>query len=490
MSAFDLEKFSRSHILVIGDIMLDTYLWGHVERISPEAPVPIFRKLRQSEAAGGAGNVVLNLANLGCTVTILGIRGNDAPGQSLVRQFNKANIHSHLLVDHDRSTITKTRIVSQGQQLLRLDEEDIRPVSIPNKNELIGLVQAAIPNCDAVILSDYGKGLLQTDGLAQAVIALASKRNIPVIIDPKGKDWERYKLATCVTPNTMELEMVYGESISNEDRLVEAMQSVMTEYKLEWLVVTRGALGMCIMDLASKPIFIPTVARQVYDVSGAGDTVVSTLALCVGCGLAFPEAAKVANLAAGIVVGKLGTQPINLFELKASLLTSGLDGITGDNMHKIASGPAAMMQVGAWKAAGQKIVFTNGCFDLLHPGHIHLLRHAKDLGDRLVVGLNSDASVRRIKGPDRPVLGEKDRASLLASLQYVDMIILFEDDTPSDLIKMLRPDILAKGADYAKEAVVGGEILESYGGEIRLVPMLADYSTTRLRNKIIANESR
>ncbi len=487
--SFNLGKFEQARILIVGDLMLDRYLWGDVERISPEAPVPIFCIRKRSEIAGGAGNVVSNLAGLGCSVTVIGVRGNDAAGERLNLILQNAKIQSHVLIDTDRPTITKTRIVSHGQQLIRLDEEEIRTVNTDLKEEIIELVKANLSQCNVIILSDYGKGLLQTKELAQLIIKLARDNKIPIIIDPKGKDWDRYSGATCVTPNAKELEAVYGDSVSDKEQLIQAMRSVLSRYNLEWLVVTRGPLGMCLTNQNEAPIFIPTLARQVYDVSGAGDTVIATLALSIGSGFSFPDGAKIANLAAGIVVGKVGTQPINLFELKASLQSTGVDALTSNVMQKIASRPAAVIQIDAWKASGQKIVFTNGCFDLLHPGHIHLLHQAKDLGDRLIVGLNSDASVRRIKGPDRPVLSEIDRASLLGSLQCVDMIVLFEEDTPDEVIRVLRPNVLVKGAGYRKEEVAGGEIVTSYGGEIILMPLLEGYSSTSIRKKILQAKS-
>lgn len=483
-ASFDLGEFAKSRILVIGDMMLDRYIWGDVERISPEAPVPVFHINRRSDVPGGAGNVVLNLIGLGCSVTVIGVIGNDAPGERLSMLLQKPGVQAHVLIDPSRSTITKTRILSQGQQLLRLDEEESFPVSIDIKNRIVELVKTSLTTCDAIIFSDYGKGLLQTEELAQEIINLAKDRNIPVIIDPKGKDWCRYTGATCVTPNTKEFEHVVGEKLTDKKQLVLAMRSIMAKYNLGWLVVTRGSHGLCLMDKSGKPIFIPALSKHVYDVSGAGDTVIATLTLGVGAGFTFPDSAKIANLAAGIVIGKIGTQPINLFELKASLKIVGFDAFSSDS-HKITSLPAAVMQVDAWKSNRQKIVFTNGCFDLLHPGHIHILKQARDLGDRLVVAVNSDASVRRLKGPSRPILTEHDRVSLLSSLSCVDLVLIFDEDTPEDMLKPLSPHILVKGADYKPEEVVGRSIVESYGGQVHLVKLLTGYSTTAIATKVI-----
>ena len=433
-ASFDLEKFVESRVLIVGDLMLDRYLWGDVDRISPEAPVPIFHITNRSDTPGGAGNVVSNLVGLGSAVTVVGIIGNDAPGQQLKTLLQNSGAEVNIVTDPGRATITKTRVVSQGQQLLRLDEEETVSLTAPTRDKIIGSVTAGLGTCNAVILSDYGKGLLQTKELAQTLIGLAKDRNVPVIIDPKGKDWERYRGATCVTPNTKELEQVCGEKLADEKQLVQAMRSTLIKYDLDWLVVTRGSLGLCLMDRSEAPVFVPALAKHVYDVSGAGDTVIATLALGVGSGFGFQTSAKIANLAAGIVVGKIGTQAINLFELKASLKFTGLDAHPHDITHKIAGLRAAVMQVEAWKANRQKIVFTNGCFDLLHPGHIHLLKQARDLGDRLIVAINSDDSVRGLKGPTRPRLTEHDRASLLASLSCVDLVMIFEAQTPKCLL--------------------------------------------------------
>ena len=481
----DVKQFEQSNILVLGDLMLDRYLWGDVERISPEAPVPVFHVRRQSEIPGGAGNVVSNLVGLGATVTVIGIRGRDAAGERLVKLLENDRVQSHVLTYSDRPTITKTRIVSQGQQMLRLDEEEVLPLDKTLQAEIVELVKTESSKASAIILSDYGKGLLHTKELVQSIITLANRRQIPTIVDPKGSNWERYRGATCVTPNTKELEAVYGNSITSEAQLVEVMRTVMLKYDLSWLLVTRGPLGMCLMDRTEAPIFIPTLARQVFDVSGAGDTVTATLGLCVGSGLPFPDGAKVANLAAGIVVGKVGTQPINLIELQSSLETTGVDARISGVTQKLASLSAARTQSEAWRTSRQRVVFTNGCFDLLHPGHVHLLNQAKILGDRLVVAINSDDSVRRLKGSGRPILSERDRASLVASLDCVDLVVLFESDTPDDLLRCIRPHVLVKGSDYKHEQVLGRAIVESYGGEVRLIPLLNGYSTTDIASKII-----
>lgn len=484
-SSIDLKKFSQARILVIGDLMLDRYLWGNVERISPEAPVPVFHIRERSEVLGGAGNVASNLVGLGCSVTAIGLTGNDDAKLQLKNLLLDRGVNSHIIIDPDRPTVTKTRVVSQGQQLIRFDEEETLPIKDNIKNELLESIKDNLANSNAIIVSDYGKGILQAKDLAQDIIRLARSSCIPVIIDPKGNDWERYRGATCITPNTKELEAVLGYSISDEEQLVQAMRSTMSQYGFDWLVVTRGPLGMCIMNKRGSCTFLPALTKQVYDVSGAGDTVIATLSLCVGSGFTFLDGAKLANIAAGIVVGKVGTQPIDLTELISALKSSaGIDCHHHNITNKVMSLSSAVMQVEAWRASRLKIVFTNGCFDLLHPGHLHLLNQARQLGDRLIVAINSDNSVKRLKGSSRPILAEHDRASLLASLSCVDVVLIFESDTPVELLKSLKPHILVKGADYTVEEVAGREIVESYGGEVRILKLLSGYSTTAITTRV------
>ncbi|MGA1871814.1 MAG: bifunctional D-glycero-beta-D-manno-heptose-7-phosphate kinase/D-glycero-beta-D-manno-heptose 1-phosphate adenylyltransferase HldE [bacterium] len=486
----DLNKkeFEEVRILVVGDIMLDRYIWGNVNRISPEAPVPVFHLKKESEMCGGAGNVISNLIGLGCLVTVIGVCGDDETGRHLSYLLNNDKIKNLIMKDSKRPTVTKSRIVANGQQLLRIDEEDILPLNSNLQKRLLDLVKDELIQCNAIILSDYGKGVLQTPGLSQSIISLGRCHNIPVMVDPKGNDWIRYRGATCVTPNTLELETVWGDSISDENKLIVAMRKILRDNNLSWLLVTRGPLGMCLMNKDNEPIFIPTVAKEVYDVSGAGDTVIATLSLGVAAGYSFPEAAYLANMAAGIVVGRIGTHPINILELEASIAINEANE-SGNLINKVTSLSAAEIQLHAWRAAEDKIVFTNGCFDLLHPGHIHLLKQAKDLGDRLIVGLNSDDSIKRLKGSKRPILNENDRASILSSLSFVDLIIIFEDDTPLKLIKALKPDILVKGTDYSLNEVVGREIVESYGGEVSLINLLQGYSTTDITKKVLCAHS-
>ena len=479
----DWNEFSRRHILVVGDLMLDRYLWGDVERISPEAPVPVVRVGRRSECAGGAGNVAFNLVGLGARVTLVGVRGADEAGLRLSALMRRPDIRDLSIECSGRATITKTRVVSGGQQLLRLDEEQIRPVEPEIVQAAVRNIGAAAETADAIILSDYGKGMLHSPDLCAAAVRAARTRRIPILADPKGRDWERYRGATCLTPNRREIEVFDGAPVESDDQLGAVMQRTLRRLELSRLLVTQGAAGMCLMGSDGIPLFIPTLARQVYDVSGAGDTVVATLALAVACQIGFADAARLANLAAGVVVAKVGTQPINRIELENALRSHGASAGAGSHAIVLAC-DAALVQIDAWRANGETILFTNGCFDLLHPGHVHLLHRARELGRRLVVGLNADISVARLKGPGRPILNERDRAAILGALDCVDLVVLFEEDTPERLIARLKPDILVKGADYRPDQVVGREIVESYGGSVRLIELLEGYSTTGLARKL------
>jgi D-beta-D-heptose 7-phosphate kinase/D-beta-D-heptose 1-phosphate adenosyltransferase len=467
--------------------MLDRYLWGDVERISPEAPVPVFRIKERTEVAGGAGNVVRNLVGLGCLVEVVSVCGNDDAGDSVVGLMKHERVQSRILRDETRPTVTKTRVMARSQQLLRLDEEQVSPLDEDMSRKLIDVAKEACSNCDAIILSDYGKGVLSSAEGSREIISYGRSKNKLVMVDPKDKDWDRYRGATCVTPNISEIELVYGGTIGNEDQLWKAMQKVIERYELSWLLVTRGPKGMAAMERSGDGMLIPTMAREVYDVSGAGDTVIATLTVAAAAGCTFLEAAKLANIAAGIVVGKVGTQPITRMELEASVKMNGFESCAAFS-NKITSLSAAETQIKAWKATEQRIVFTNGCFDLLHPGHIHLLNCARKLGDRLVVGMNSDASVRRLKGPQRPILDERARASLLGSLDAVDLVVTFDEDTPENMLRVLKPDTLVKGDDYRANDVIGREIVESYGGKIHLVPILKGYSTTGITKLVMETQ--
>lgn len=483
---FDPHIFSETHILVVGDIMLDQYHWGEVKRISPEGPVPIVHIREKSDVLGGAGNVAANLSGLGCKTTIIGIYGNDPAGVRVRDILREKNITNRIIIQDSRSTITKTRIMAQNQQLIRLDEETPDPINPELSETILHTIEKNISDYHAVILSDYGKGIFQAKDLCRNIISLCKKKSVPVLVDPKGTDWDRYRHATAVTPNTSELRLLTGTgSHPEKTSLADAGRSVREKLNVDWLIVTRGPKGMLLAGPDEQMIEIPSVAREVYDVSGAGDTVISTIAAAIAAGASFPEAASLANTAAGIVVGKIGTQPINIIELDTVLQREEPNGLPSKGLHTHTLEGAKIL-IKSWRNAGKKIVFTNGCFDLLHPGHINLLHQARSFGDRLVIGLNSDASVKRLKGDSRPILSELDRAAILSALNCVDLVVLFDEDTPLSLISHLRPDILVKGADYKPDEVVGRDVVESYGGQVRLVQLLEGYSTTGIANKVLS----
>lgn len=481
---FDCGRFSKTRILVIGDVMLDRYNWGSVRRISPEAPVPVVRVLDKSMVLGGAGNVASNLAGLGCGVDVIGLCGEDEAGSALCDLFLKKNIAVSLIKDTSRTTTVKTRIMAKGQQLFRLDEETTEPATLEISEKIISETRKKLVSSQVVILSDYGKGLLASQDICREIILLCRQKGLPVIVDPKGTDWDRYKNATAVTPNAAELSLVTTRNFEQDDAAIESSaQEVRRRFDLDWLLVTRGPQGMCLAGPDRMTLPISAVAREVFDVSGAGDTVIATLSAGLAAGLQFPDAAGLANTAAGIVVGKLGTQPITRTELETALRINRSGNHASGHVQATPL-EAAKIQVQSWRASGSRIVFTNGCFDLLHPGHVNLLHQARALGDRLVVGLNTDASVKRLKGDKRPILSETDRAAILNALESVDLVVLFDEDTPLELIKNLKPDVLVKGADYKPEDVVGREEVEAYGGKVCLVDLLKGYSTTGIAAKM------
>ncbi len=480
------DRLCRTRVLVVGDLMLDCYYWGSVGRISPEAPVPVVKVDRKTFSLGGAGNVAANLAGLGGRATIVGLIGNDDAAGRIREMLVADGVDDRCVVDADRPSITKTRIMASNQQVVRLDEEDSRPITSGTADRIKGAVEPLLSRVNAVILSDYGKGMFASADFMQALIRACREKGLPVCVDPKGRHWERYAGATCVTPNTAELELAAGTSAKADSELVPAARDIRDRLQLDWLLVTRGARGMALFGENAAPVSIAAQSREVFDVSGAGDTVIATLAACVASGMAFEDAAAVANQAAGIVVGKLGTQPVRWSELER-VLTDDTGNRPTSTLWKVADLKEAVSRLSRWRQTDQRIVFTNGCFDLLHPGHVSLLHQARHLGDRLIVGLNTDASIQRLKGPQRPILPGQDRAAILSALEDVDMVVFFDEDTPLNLIEQLKPDILVKGADYRIEEVVGREAVEAYGGQVRLVDILDGHSTTTIVRKLSTN---
>ncbi|MDE3104606.1 MAG: bifunctional D-glycero-beta-D-manno-heptose-7-phosphate kinase/D-glycero-beta-D-manno-heptose 1-phosphate adenylyltransferase HldE [Acidobacteriota bacterium] len=472
--------FSRLKVLVVGDLMLDRYLHGEVERISPEAPVPVIRHARRYQRAGGAANVAMNLAGLGCQTVLAGYWGNDAEQAELVEILDQAGIDSSAVVTSSLPTISKTRIVGRNQQLLRLDIESRDAYSPGDAAWLVERASRLAREVHAVVLSDYAKGAI-TEQLCRAVIQAARQAGVPVLVDPKTSDFTRYAGATTICPNLAELSLATGVPTHRSEELLAAAQSMVQQFDLKFLTVTMSEKGIRLLR-PEGDYHSPARAREVYDVSGAGDTVIATLAASLAGGLDTVTAVELANLAAGIVVGKVGTVPIAQHELIAALTPSS--GITAGE--KVLDMARAQRRVAEWRAAGETIVFTNGCFDLLHVGHITLLEDCRRFGSKLVLGLNTDDSIRRLKGPLRPIVGENERARVMAALAAVDAVVLFAEDTPLQLIRTLRPDVLVKGGDYTVSTVVGHEDVQAAGGRVEIVPTVAGFSTTNIVKKLAA----
>jgi D-beta-D-heptose 7-phosphate kinase / D-beta-D-heptose 1-phosphate adenosyltransferase len=477
-------NIAKSKLVVIGDIMLDVYSIGDVHRISPEAPVPVFWVKQKTSLLGGAGNVAMNLAKLGCHATILGVRGNDNSGQVISSLLRKNEIRDNLIVDDKHQTTTKTRIIGQRQQLIRLDEEEIWNSGGEYRNHLLQNIERALEDADGLILSDYCKGVLTGD-LPRTIIETCKVKGIPVFVDPKRKAWERYTGATCITPNIAELEEITGTSIGlDENKLVDQARKLRKLYKFDWLLATRGPEGMCLLGPDEMPIFIKSTAREVFDVSGAGDTVIATFAAAVSCGVPHEKAAEISNVAAGIVVGKLGSQPIYINELESEWKKKE-SGVLGINRTKIAALDASQLCIKAWKAMGEKIVLTHGGFDLIHPGHIHNLNHSKELGDRLVVGLYSDTFIRKHKGDSRPILNQNDRADILSAFQCVDLVVLLDEEQQQSMIKDLDPDIFIKNGDDMLEKLIDSSYLQSNTCKVEMVSYLKGYNSSSLLKKYL-----
>lgn len=474
-------RFVAEHrtALVIGDLMLDRYLIGEVERISPEAPVPVVLLKQENERAGGAANVAANLSLLGIRTTMAGIIGDDAEGRALLDMLRELNIDSAIVTSQQRPTVTKTRILGGHQQMMRLDKESRLAFTESENNALHEQVSQAIAQKpDVIILSDYAKGVL-SDALCQAVIAQAKALGIPVLVDPKGRDYTKYQGATALTPNKKETSEACGIDAMDTDRLLQAAADLRDHLGLAFLAVTRGEEGISLLE-QNETIHIPAAAKQVFDVSGAGDTVIATLAAGLVHDLSHRQAFELANIAAGIVVGKVGTVPVNREELLAELISQ--DSV--EQADKICELETLLGRVRQWRQQKKRIVFTNGCFDLLHAGHVTYLEAARKTGDKLILGLNTDRSVSALKGPSRPVIHEADRARVLAALEAVDAVILFDEDTPLQLIDAIRPDVIVKGSDYSEDQVVGGKEVKSWGGKVALIDIVPGRSTSNIIEKL------
>ena len=468
----EMPEFQKAKLLVVGDIMLDRYWHGAASRVSPEAPVPVVRVGSREGRPGGAGNVALNIAALGSATRLIGVVGKDETGDELHARLEAAGVFCDFLWSDDKPTITKLRVISQHQHLIRLDFEQ------PFENQdLVGLfdkVKDLIDDSQVVVFSDYDKGALT--GIEQ-LIELARKREKPIVIDPKGTDFQKYMGATIITPNLAEFESVVGAS-KNEQELVDKGLGLVRDLSLDALLITRGEHGMTLIRPNSPELHLPARAQEVFDVTGAGDTVISVIAAAIAAGESISDATALANLAAGLVVGKLGTAAISGPELRRSIVQ---EHDWGGGMMTAQQLSFAVLDA---KEHGEKIVFTNGCFDIIHAGHVGYLADAKKLGEKLIVAINDDDSVRKVKGPGRPINPVERRMAVLAGLEAVDWVVSFSEETPEELLRKLQPDVLVKGGDYTLDKVVGGEYVKSYGGEVKALEFLDDCSTSAIVEKM------
>ncbi len=477
-----IEELPASRVLVVGDLILDRYVGGDVARISPEAPIQVLRHERDHEAPGGMAAVARNLARLGAEVTVVGLVGEDDAGATLQAALAADGIETAgIVAEHARPTTVKTRFVATSQhgqqQILRVDRETVAPPSTKARKALLAAFREALKTCDMAVFSDYAKGVLAT-GVCEAMIESARAADVPVLIDPKGTDYERYNGATAITPNRAEAGAATGRVIRSAGDAAAAARELIESYDLDTVFVTLDRDGILVQRRGEEAQAIRTDPREVFDVTGAGDNVLATLAFSLAGGMSAFHAAVLANVAGGIAVEQFGVVTVGWDQIATRLATgSGGDAKLLDpaSLERLLSGA---------RRAGRKIVFTNGCFDVIHVGHVDLLRRSRDLGDLLVVGLNSDASVRRLKGESRPINALRARAAVLGGLASVDYVVSFEEDTPAQIIERVKPDVLVKGEDWKDKGVVGREFVESYGGRVELVKLLDGYSTTKTLEKL------
>ncbi|MEQ8507911.1 MAG: D-glycero-beta-D-manno-heptose-7-phosphate kinase [Rhodospirillaceae bacterium] len=470
-----LARFKGRRVVCIGDVMVDRFIYGEVRRISPEAPVPVVRITNEFSQLGGAGNVARNAAALGATVAFFSVIGSDRAGREVTGLLSEmALIEPFLRVNSDRETTIKNRFFSSnGHHLLRADREQTDPITDADEDDLMNALKREVGQADTVLLSDYGKGVV-TDSFAKRIIALARSEGKPIVVDPKGNDFTRYRGATVITPNKAELSIVSGQSVETDEALISATKALMQSSGVDAILVTRSADGMTLVQKNGHVDHLNAESHEVADVTGAGDTVVATLGVALAAGVNLLDASRLANAAAGLVVMRRGTAVVQRSEIASALLRRDLTVAEA----KVTDTVTAETHASMWRAEGKTVGFTNGCFDLLHPGHVSLLAQAKSNCDKLIVGLNSDASVARLKGPRRPIQNEAARATVLASMENVDLVVVFGEDTPLDLIKAIRPDVLIKGADYVKQDIVGAKDVESYGGRIVRAELVDSVSTT------------
>jgi len=474
----NLPDFSQAKLLIVGDVMLDQYWSGRANRISPEAPVPVVKVSADEARAGGAANVALNVAALGAKVNLMGLIGEDDFGRQLTQVLNDANVETQW-VNSSAGTICKLRVLSHHQQLIRMDFENKVPAEEAQK--LANLVAQEVAKYDVLVISDYAKGALQ---FVEQMIAAAKSHNIPVLIDPKGDDFERYRGATLIKPNQSEFELIMGEC-ETAQRVVENAKQLIEQIDLEALLVTRSENGMALVQAQHEPFLLKSKAQEVFDVTGAGDTVMATLATAFASGLSLPNAVNLANEAASVVVKKVGTSTVSRAELEEQIKNSQRhQGYVAMSESEVKN----LMEIA--QAKGEKVVFTNGCFDLLHSGHVRYLNEAAKRGDRLIVAVNSDASVKLLKGDTRPIVPLESRMELLSALSCVDWVLPFEEETPERLICSLGPDVLVKGGDYRPEEIAGSDCVWKKGGEVEVLSFWDGYSTSSMVEKIEAGEAK
>ena len=474
----DILKITNSKIFCLGDLMLDKYVIGTTQRISPEGPIPILDVKREVQMLGGVGNVVRNLGTIGVKTHLVSLIGEDQEGIKIDKKIDQKNIIKKLIKDKKKPSTIKTRFIANNQQILRVDNENVSEISRSTERKVINYSKKMILLSDAVILSDYGKGLL-TNNVIKTIINFSKKYHKPVVLDPKNSNFEKYSGATMITPNTKELEEAVKIKLNNEADIIKASKQLIQKYKFKHILVTRGKLGMLLISANNMKILnLKTEAKEIYDVSGAGDTVVSFLAACLGSSIPIANSIQIANAAAGIVVSKSGTSVAHLSELIFSLNKQTISS-------KLVNLNEGLKIIEFWKKRKEVVGFTNGCFDYIHPGHLSLFEQAKKKCTKLIVAVNSDYSVKKIKGPNRPKQNENIRIKILEAIKYVDLLIIFSDKTPIKLIKKIKPNILIKGSDYKEKQIVGAKEVKHFGGKILRAKILDDFSSSLVIEEIL-----
>tara|TARA_Y100001934_G_scaffold43869_1_gene52923 strand:- start:957 stop:2435 length:1479 start_codon:yes stop_codon:yes gene_type:complete len=475
-----IDKLSSAKVICVGDVMLDKFIYGEIERISPEAPIPVLRCISETSMLGGGGNVARNIIGLGGYCKFVSVVGKDSAGKELISQVGKLkNLDARLITDPKRQTSIKTRFIASNQQVMRADTETIEPITSETEKLVLDAISREASDFSAIVLADYGKGVL-SDGLAQKILSMAKTNKIPVVVDPQGSNYFEYDNASIVTPNKKELQEATGLAVETTEDIVAAAMKLMKAKNIKAVLATRSADGMTLVHSNGNYDHYPAQAREVFDVSGAGDTVAACLATCIAANIPIDVSVKLANAAAGIVVAKMGTAVAYNDDLLGSITDIGAE----ENEKKVHSLQSLSKTIIEWKKMGYLVGFTNGCFDLIHPGHLSVIQKAKSLCDRLIVAVNSDVSIKAIKGEKRPIQNQNTRMAILSALSAVDVVIKFDSKTPTDLIKKLEPDKFFKGSDYIDAEIPESKIVESYGGEVVFVDLIEGHSTTSTINQI------